>query len=112
MYKDALVQDLHHVVWNWSASQQLAFILVHALQQARREAISTAWDIYPRFQRKDGRSGTENTHSKVELTTELKPGTRPTQRKSMELLTVMAAEFLTKSSPHSYTTAAEVAGGV
>ena len=38
----------------------------------------------PVLKKKDGKSGTENIHSKVELITELKPGARPTQKKSME----------------------------
>ena len=93
-------------------SQQFVFTLMHALQQARREAIGMAWDIYPHSRRKGGRSGAENIHSKVELIIELKQGTRPTQKMSMELPTVMAAEFHIRSNPHNYTTAAEVAGGV
>ena len=66
---------------------------MHALQQARREVIGMAWDIYPRSRTKGGRCGAENIHSKVELIIELKPGTRPTQKMSMDLPTVMAAEF-------------------
>ena len=60
-------------------TQQLIFILMHALQQARREIISMAWNIYPRYPRKVGEMSQKiYTHYKVELiielNRELKPG--------------------------------------